>query len=119
MTLAGSASAMTLTCSTCGGWAARRRAARGRRMRRDGWGGWWPSRACEAAIIYPGWFPDSAAEWVEVGDITLTDRSITPFSPRVSIYATDAAAVAAIGACIAQIAATAPDGVVIRRLSGS
>ena len=73
----------------------------------------------EAAIIYPDWFPDRPPEWVEVGDITLTDRSITPFSPRVSIYATDAAAVAPIGACIAQIAATAPEGVVIRRLSGS
>lgn len=74
-------------------------------------------KGVEAAIIYPGWFPNLPEGWVEVGDITLTDRSITPFSPRVSIYATDAAAMESIGACIAQIAATAPEGVVIRRLA--
>lgn len=67
----------------------------------------------QVALIYPGWFPDLPRTWIEVGDMTLTGPSITPFSPRVSIYATDTAAVEAIKDCIKAFGETPPDGVLI------
>lgn len=67
-------------------------------------------KGVQAAMIYPEWFADMPAhDWVHVGDIGFVGQSVTPFSPKVSVYATDKQASAELGACLQKLSETLPE----------
>jgi hypothetical protein len=62
----------------------------------------------EYAFIYDEAFPNRPAEWVKVGELTLTEPLITPAAAVVSFYATSAEAQQRLARVLADFARTHP-----------
>lgn len=70
----------------------------------------------EAAIIYPDWFADLPPAWVRLGVIGYTERSITPFAPAATVFATQPEAADALRQCLRRLSDSGSAGLFVKTL---
>jgi len=70
----------------------------------------------EAAILYPDWFPGLPPEWVRLGVIGYTERSVTPYAPAATVFATRPEAAEALRTCLRQLSDSGPAGLFVQIL---